>query len=93
MRISPHCSNPIRRTTTPAYSSKKVDALFEKARSEPKRDKRLKLYAKAEVEILKSVPIIPIGYFTVHWSAQENVEGLTVDSTGGFDAVTLTKDE
>ena len=73
------------------FSSEKVDALFEKARSEPKRDKRLKIYAKAEVEILKTSPIIPLGYFTIHWSAQENVDGLAVDSTGGFDAVSLSK--
>ena len=73
------------------FSSKKVDSLLEKARAEPKPKKRLKLYAKVEVEILKSSPIVPIGYFTVHWSAQDGVEGLNVDSTGGFDAVALTK--
>lgn len=73
------------------FSSDKVDALLVKARSEPNKDKRLKLYAKVELEVMKTTPVIPLGYFTVHWSAQVNVDGLAVDSTGGFDAVGLTK--
>ncbi|MDQ4144146.1 MAG: peptide ABC transporter substrate-binding protein [Actinomycetota bacterium] len=75
------------------FSSKKVDALLEKARSQPKETKRLRLYRRVEKLILKEVPIVPIGYFTSHWAAQPEIKGLRVDSTGGFDAVTLTVTE
>ena len=40
--------------------------------------------------VLKEVPIVPLGYFRTHWAAQPEVDGLRVDATGGFDAVTLT---
>lgn len=69
------------------YSNKKVDDLLAKARGEAKVKKRLELYKRAEKLILKDAPIVPIGYFTMHWAAQSRVVGLEFDTTGGFDAV------
>ena len=68
------------------FSSKKVDEMLAKARSESKVEERLKLYARAEKLILERVPVVPLGYFTVHWASQPEVTGLRVDSTGSFDA-------
>ena len=76
-----------------AFSSKKVDDLLAKARAEPKVRKRLKLYQQVERLVLKEVPIVPIGYFRAHWASQPEVGGLVVDSTGTFDAASLTLDE
>ena len=74
------------------FSSKKVDALLEKARAEFQLGKRLDLYRRVEKLVLKQVPVVPIGYFTVNWASQPDVNGLRVDSTGTFDAagVSLT---
>ena len=75
------------------FSSGKVDALLAKARSEPKPKKRLDLYRRVEKLVLEAVPIVPLGFFTVHWAAQPEVQGFEVDSTGGFDAVSISLEE
>lgn len=74
------------------FSSKKVDDLLTKARREPKLEKRLELYARAEKLVLKQVPVVPLGYFTAHWASQPEVSGLRVDSTGTFDAAGIELD-
>lgn len=75
------------------FSSQKVDSLLDKARAEPKVAKRQKLYGQIEKLVMKQVPIVPLGYFTSHWASQPEVRGLEVDTTGGFDAVTLSLSE
>jgi oligopeptide transport system substrate-binding protein len=68
------------------FSSSDVDKLLTKARATEDPDKRLKLYQKAEIAILKQAPIVPLGYFKAFWTTQPEVSGLRVDATGGFDA-------
>lgn len=72
------------------FSSRKVDALLRKARAEDDAARRVKLYARAEREIMKQAPIVPIGFFVTHFAAQPRVEGIHFDMTGGFDAATIT---
>jgi peptide/nickel transport system substrate-binding protein/oligopeptide transport system substrate-binding protein len=72
------------------YSNKKVDDLLAKARSQAKANKRTKLYQRAEKLILADAPIVPIGFFTMHWAAQPRVVGLELDATGGFDAAGIS---
>ena len=74
-------------------SSKKVDKLLAKAHKEPSDEKRTDLYRRAERKIMAEVPIVPIGTFVTHWAAQENVENISFDVMGGFDAVTVRVDE
>ena len=69
------------------FSSAKVDKLLGQARAERSAGRRLQLYIEAEKEILKKVPIVPIGSFVSHWAAQKKVENIQFDNTGGFDAV------
>jgi oligopeptide transport system substrate-binding protein len=72
------------------YSNKKVDDLLARARAQPKATKRIKLYQRAEKLVLADAPIVPIGYFTMHWAAQDRVVGLDLDATGGFDAAGIS---
>jgi oligopeptide transport system substrate-binding protein len=72
------------------YSSKKVDKVLATARAKSNPKKRLKLYKRAEKLILADAPIVPIGYFTMHWAAQSRVVGLEFDATGGFDAAGIS---
>ena len=74
------------------FSDKKVDDLLAQARAEFQREKRLELYARAEKLILEQVPVVPLGYFTVHWASQPEVSGLQVDATGTFDAAGIDLD-
>lgn len=68
------------------FSSGKVDRIMRRARAEPSRSRRQRLYSRAEKLIMDQVPIAPIGTFITHWAAQPHVEGLRFDLTGGFDA-------
>jgi oligopeptide transport system substrate-binding protein len=69
------------------FDSERVDRLLDRARSEPDPARRLLLYRRAEMAILKRVPVIPIGSFVTHWAAQPRVESLAFDTAGGFDLV------
>jgi oligopeptide transport system substrate-binding protein len=72
------------------YSDKKLDKVLATARGKSNPKKRLKLYKHAEKMILADAPIVPIGYFTMHWAAQKRVVGLEFDATGGFDAAGIS---
>lgn len=72
------------------FSSRKVDSLLRKARSEDDPKRRVAFYAQAEEEILEQAPILPIGFFVTHFAAQPRVEGIHFDMTGGFDAATIS---
>lgn len=69
------------------FSSRRVDGLLDRARAEASDGRRSLLYRQAEEEIMRSVPIVPIGSFTSHWAAQPEVENIRFDAMGGFDAV------
>jgi ABC-type oligopeptide transport system substrate-binding subunit len=69
------------------FQSDVVDGLLDRARAEINPVHRLELYRRAEREILKRVPVIPIGSFVTHWAAQARVAGLEFDTVGGFDLV------
>ena len=69
------------------FGSNKVDSLLAKAHASPSEGKRTQFYVEAEREILKQVPIVPIGSFVTHWATQPRVQGLVFDVMGGFDAV------
>ena len=69
------------------FRSEKVDSLLAKAHSSPSEGKRTQFYVEAEREILKQVPIVPIGSFVTHWATQPRVQDLVFDVMGGFDAV------
>ena len=71
------------------FSSDKVDALLREAHAEPSEGRRVQLYIEAEKEILKQVPVVPIGSFVTHWAAQPRVRDLNFDVMGGFDAVNV----
>lgn len=69
------------------FASAKVDTLLAKAHSSPSEGRRRQFYVEAEREILKQVPIVPIGSFVTHWAVQPRVRDLVFDVMGGFDAV------
>ncbi len=71
------------------FSSEKVDALLAEAHAEPSDGRRVQLYIQAEKEILKQVPVAPIGSFVTHWATQPRVRDLNFDVMGGFDAVNV----
>ncbi len=71
------------------FSSQKVDALLAEAHAEPSDGRRVQLYIQAEKEILKQVPVAPIGSFVTHWATQPRVRDLNFDVMGGFDAVNV----
>jgi peptide/nickel transport system substrate-binding protein/oligopeptide transport system substrate-binding protein len=72
------------------FSSAKVDQLLADARSAASDGKRLQLYVEAEKEIMRLVPIVPLGSFTSHWAARDDVRGIRFDVMGGFDAAEVS---
>ena len=74
------------------FSSNKVDSLLRRAHAERSDARRTQLYIQAEKEILRQVPIAPIGSFLTHWAAQPEVRDLAFDVMGGFDAVNVYLD-
>jgi oligopeptide transport system substrate-binding protein len=72
------------------FASAKVDRLLADARRAASEGKRLQLYIEAEKEIMRSVPIVPLGSFTSHWAAREEVRGIRFDVMGGFDAAEVS---
>ncbi|MDP9068918.1 MAG: peptide ABC transporter substrate-binding protein [Actinomycetota bacterium] len=85
--------SPLFRSDSPdnhsGFSSQKVDTLLTKAHAEPSDGRRVQLYIQAEKEILKQVPVAPIGSFVTHWATQSRVKDLRFDVMGGFDAVNV----
>ncbi len=71
------------------FASEKVDRLLAQAEAEAAPGRRVQLYVAAEKEIMKTIPIAPIGTFLMHWAAQGSVEGIVFDVLGGFDAVDI----
>ncbi|HJR45405.1 MAG TPA: ABC transporter substrate-binding protein [Actinomycetota bacterium] len=71
------------------FSSQKVDRLLAQAHASASEGRRTQFYVEAEREILKRVPIVPIGSFVTHWAAQPRVQDLVFDVMGGFDAVNV----
>lgn len=71
------------------FSSARVDRLLLEAHSEPAPGRRVQLYIAAEKEIIRSLPIVPIGTFISKWAAQPSVHDIVFDVTGGFDAVSV----
>ena len=68
------------------FASSKVDGLLTQAHRAPDPGKRLALYIEAEKEILKSVPVVPIGSFVSRWAVRPEVQDIAFDVLGGFDA-------
>lgn len=77
------------------FASGAIDRLLARARREGSEGARHQLYLEAEKEILRSLPVIPIGSFMTHWAAHERVQGIGFDAMGGFDAagVALIEEE
>lgn len=77
------------------FGSARVDRLLARARREASAGARHQLYLEAEKEILKSMPVIPIGSFVTHWVAHERVQNIGFDAMGGFDAggISLLEEE
>lgn len=69
------------------FSSEEVDRLLDRAHATRSDAKRIQLYIEAEKAILRALPIAPIGAFVTHWAAREEIQGLTFDQMGGFDAI------
>lgn len=86
--------SPLFRSTSPdnysGFGSDAVDQLLAEAHAEPSDGRRVQLYIEAEKMILRSVPMIPIGSFVTHWAAQQEVENIVFDATGGFDAARVS---
>ena len=82
--------DPLFRSTSPdnhsAFSSARVDALIAQAHRAPSPGKRLSLYIEAERQILRDFAVVPIGSFVSQWAVQPNVENVSFDVMGGFDA-------
>lgn len=74
------------------FSSKKVDAMLARAHAERSDARRRQLYIEAEKEILKQVPVAPVGSFVTHWATQPEVKDLAFDVMGGFDATSVYLD-
>jgi len=72
------------------FASARVDALLRRARAEPLRRVRNRLYRRAEKLILRRVPVVPLGSFEMHWVAQPWVRHILFDAMGGFDAAGIT---
>lgn len=72
------------------YKSVRTDRLLKRARAQPSTGRRARLYAEAEKRILRALPVIPIGTYVTHWAHQPEVEGLTFDALGGFDATSVS---
>lgn len=66
-----------------------VDRLLARAHREPSAGKRSRLYAKAEIEVLRQVPIAPIGSFVTRWVVVPPGIDVQFDVMGGFDAVSI----
>ncbi|MBA2274886.1 MAG: ABC transporter substrate-binding protein [Actinobacteria bacterium] len=67
--------------------SEEVDRLLARAHREPSPKERNRLYRKAEVLLLRQVPIAPIGSFVTRWVVRPPGVDVHFDVTGGFDAV------
>lgn len=61
-----------------------IDAMITRARSEPNQNRRAQLYRSLERMELRTLSIIPIGYFRNRFAASENVRGFYADRLGGF---------
>lgn len=68
------------------FKSRRVDRLLDDAHATRSDRKRFRLYRKAERVILKGLVVAPIGSFVSHWAARRQVEGISFDVLGGFDA-------
>lgn len=67
-------------------SSPGLDALLAAARVEADRDKRIDLYQQAERAAMEQLPIIPIAQFRLFAVTSDRLEGVSLLSTGTFDA-------
>ena len=68
------------------FASAKIDGLLADAHRAPDAGKRLALYVQVEKEIMRSVPVVPIGSFVSRWAVRPEVQGIGFDVMGGFDA-------
>ena len=68
------------------FSSGRVDALLAQAHRAPSPGKRLSLYIEIERQILRDYAVVPVGSFVSQWAVQPNVENVSFDVMGGFDA-------
>ena len=75
-----------------SFASNKVDDLLDGARKAGTEAKQLTLYRRAEKEIMKEAPIVPIGSFDSFWAARPEVNGVRFDVMGGFDAAAASID-
>jgi peptide/nickel transport system substrate-binding protein/oligopeptide transport system substrate-binding protein len=75
------------------FKNKRLDGLLAQAHAEESDDLRLQHYVEAERLILAEAPIVPIGSFMSYWAVQPEVEGITFDTMGGFDAAGVTLEE
>ena len=67
-------------------SSPGLDALLAAARVEADREKRIDLYQQAERAAMEQLPIIPIAQFRLFAVTSDRLQGVTLLSTGTFDA-------
>jgi peptide/nickel transport system substrate-binding protein/oligopeptide transport system substrate-binding protein len=64
------------------YASAQVDALLERARSEPDLARRVELYRRAEELVLEDAPIMPVWHYTYERLFQPYVRGVEVSGLG-----------
>ena len=64
------------------YSSKAVDTLLEKARTETDPGKRIALYREAEKNVLEAPPLIPVLFLSTQVVFQKGVENVELPATG-----------
>ncbi|CAN5555545.1 ABC transporter substrate-binding protein [soil metagenome] len=72
------------------FASPRIDSLLRRAQAQADEHKRVELWRRAEKLILRRVPVVPIGSFTMHWAAQPRVKEIFFDVMGGFDAATVS---
>ncbi|TNE55462.1 MAG: peptide ABC transporter substrate-binding protein [Bacteroidetes bacterium] len=61
-KIVPKSMSEASKMNQSRYVNPAFDRLFEAAKSEEKKSKRMELFAKAEVELMKDPPLIPLWY-------------------------------
>lgn len=66
------------------YADADVDELIGRARAEPDRDARLRLYREIEARVLRDMPVVPLGFFRNHLVALDRVQGFYADPLGTF---------
>jgi ABC-type oligopeptide transport system substrate-binding subunit len=72
------------------FTDAKVDRLLNRARGEEDPSRRDDLYRRAERRALELMPLVPLAWFHSRLAVKPYVQGFALDSSGTFDASTLS---